>query len=114
MRDERDTRWFSPIGILLLVALPLGVATAMVVADVGGDRAHTVQILAPVPLLEVSRPLGYPNSPNRVIETLQPGAAVKVLRISYGKDYMAVRVQSETGATGSVISGPGIRVLGGE
>ena len=78
-------------------------------ADIWHDRQVTVSILKPVALFP-DRSIAAYGSEDQAIATIQPGVEVKVLRIIYGKDYMAFRVRSALDQEGWILYGENIQV----
>lgn len=93
-------------GILVLAA---AIGGALWGLDVVSDRSYQLAVVAPTPLYSLP-PHEYPQ-PNPVIATLQPGQPVHVLRLRYGKDFQAFRVETQDGRVGWVVGGEGIKVL---
>lgn len=87
-------------------------AAAFWLADVAADRRYVVAVVGPESLLALP-PHEYPGI-NPSVETLQPGQSLQVLRVRYGKDFEALKVQAPSGHTGWVLSGGGVRVLSRE
>jgi hypothetical protein len=92
--------------ILFVAALVVGVLWG---ADVIADRSYQLAVVAPAPLYSLP-PHEYPET-NPVSPTLQPGQAIRVLRLRYGKDFQAFRVETPDDRVGWVIGGEGIEVL---
>ncbi len=90
------------------------VAIAVVVGglwgnDVISDRAYQLEVVKPAPLYSLA-PHDYPIiNPIQVI--LKPGQAVHVLRLRYGKDFQAFRIETDDGASGWVIVGEEVKVI---
>jgi len=89
--------------------LPASIPAVLLVADVYADRQYRVAVVAPVPLYTLP-PHKYPLS-NPVLATLAPGQALRVLRVRYGKDFEALRVETPDGQVGWVFGGGPVRVL---
>jgi hypothetical protein len=87
--------------VVVLVALLWG-------GDIIGDRQYKVEVVDSVPLYSLA-PTDYPAL-NPVILTLPVGHHLRVLRVRYGKDFEALKVETEDGKVGWVIGGKGIRV----
>ncbi len=94
--------------------LAIGVVSSTIVGavayDVYDDRRHSIEVLDGTPLLAEAYPLGYGEKQNRAIAMLDRSRP-RVLRIRYGKDYMAIRVRTESGLEGWVIYGPSVEVM---
>ena len=94
----------------LLVALAAPVIALLAwSADILSDRNLQLAVVESTPLLSFS-PLEY-RSPNPPLTTLQPGQPIKVLRMRYGKDFQAFKIETTTGTVGWVLEGQGIRVI---
>jgi hypothetical protein len=77
--------------------------------DILSDRSYQLAIVGPAPLYSLP-PHQYPAS-NPVAATLRPGQSIRVLRLRYGKDFQAFRVETADGRDGWVIGGEGIKVV---
>lgn len=77
--------------------------------DVLGDRQYRADVIGPAPLYSLP-PHEYPAS-NPLVSTLRPGEHLRVLRVRYGKDFEALKVETEDGHVGWVIGGEGINVV---
>jgi len=97
---------YAILSIGLLAALIAGGAGY----DIYDDGAPSIEVLAATPLLAEAHPQNYGETQNDVVATLAEGARPTVLRIRYGKDYMAIRVRTDSNVEGWVIFGPTIRV----
>ena len=89
------------IACLLFVAIIITIW----LQDVISDRRHELKIMRPITLLEKA-PQDYPEN-NRGTGVIQAGEKVKVLRMGYGKDFRAWKVQSSTGQEGWFIEEKG-------
>jgi len=91
---------------LLLATLALVLAAAAVVvglvADTQNDQKSKVRITNDTELLAHPRPR---HESNQVVGRLARDQAVRVRRIRYGKDFMAVKVRTESGTEGWLIFG---------
>lgn len=77
--------------------------------DVLSDRNYQLTVVSSVSLL-AEGPHNYP-SVNPTIAILKPGEKVRVLRLRYGKDFQAFRVETETGLVGWVVAGSDVKVM---
>jgi hypothetical protein len=77
--------------------------------DILSDRAYRLEVVGAAPLYSLP-PYEYPKL-NPVVATLKPGQPVRVLRLRYGKDFQAFRVETEDGFVGWVIGGEGVKVV---
>jgi hypothetical protein len=78
-------------------------------ADVISDRTYRLAVIGPTPLYAFP-PHEYPDT-NPVVATLNPGQPIRVLRLRYGKDFQAFRVETSDGRVGWVIGGEGINIV---
>ncbi len=99
--------------VLLSVAVFAAVIAGVIGYDIYSDRSYSVEILAPTPLLAEAHPQNYGETQNRVLATLAPGSRIIVLRIRYGKDFMAIRVRTDSDLDGWIIFGPTIEITNG-
>jgi len=73
------------------------VVVGFVVRDVLADRKLQIRVISNTPLL-AERPVSLQSESSiRVIGTLRPGDSVRVLRVRYAKELMAIRVESKQG-----------------
>ena len=77
--------------------------------DVLGDRRLQVEGMGGAPLYSL-QPHEYPSL-NPKISTLRAEEQLRVLRVRYGKDFEARKVETKGGHVGWVIGGEGIRVV---
>ena len=84
------------------------VAGALWIGDLAGDQNYTVAVVSPASLYSLP-PTDYPSS-NPVVQTLSPGVPLRVLRVRYGKDFEALKVETPSGEVGWVIGGEGVTV----
>lgn len=77
--------------------------------DILSDRAYRLEIVGAAPLYSLS-PYEYPKF-NPVVTTLKPGQPVRVLRLRYGKDFQAFRVETKDGFIDWVIGSEGVKVV---
>ncbi|HEY9193697.1 MAG TPA: SH3 domain-containing protein [Methyloversatilis sp.] len=91
--------------VLAMLAL---VAGALWIGDLAGDQKYTVAVVSPAPLYALP-PTDYPNS-NPVVKTLSAGVPLRVLRVRYGKDFEALKVETPNGEVGWVSGGEGVTV----
>lgn len=78
-------------------------------ADIAEDREHVVSVVGMEPVYGLP-PHEYPQT-NPVVGEVRPGQSLKVLRVRYGKDFEALRVELPNGQIGWVLSGGGVRVV---
>lgn len=85
--------------IMILIALAVVMSLGWYLWDLKQDRSKTIKILKTTPLYE-----GWESiSGSSTIGNVDPGENLKVLRIRYAKDHMAVKVERSNGSTGWVI-----------
>jgi hypothetical protein len=94
----------------LLFVLVMG--AVMWGGDVLGDRQYQADVIGAAPLYSLP-PHEYPAS-NPLVLTLRPGEHLRVLRVRYGKDFEALKVETAGGHIGWVIGGEGIKVVSRE
>ena len=94
------------ISVVVVIAL---VIAALWGSDILSDRAYRIVIVEPAPLYSIP-PHEYPKT-NPVVATLAPGTSVQVLRLRYGKDFQAFRVETDAGLVGWVIGGRSVKVV---
>jgi len=94
--------------LIAVVALPIVGITAYVGYDILQDRQHIVVTEEPVPAYADWQP--YPTKEMKPLFMLPAKTDTKVRRIRYGKDYMAIKVQSEKGQMGWIFYGKTIKI----
>ena len=92
---------------LFIAVLFVLVPTLFWAGDVMNDRKHQIIIEKATGLYKTSEDAEYSGTP---FEMLQKNEKLKVKRISYGKDFMAVKVEKLNGVEGWVIVGNGVKV----
>jgi hypothetical protein len=95
--------------ILIALLLAVSIAGGLWGMDVLADRKYQIEVVSPTELFSLP-PHEYPPT-NPTISTLKKGQLVRVLRLRYGKDFQAFRVETTDGLIGWVIQGEGIRVM---
>jgi hypothetical protein len=70
----------------------------LVAFDIYKDRQHKIKIIGWTDLQTKPSTSDY-----EIIKKLPPNSQVKVLRIIYGKDYMAIKVETADGQKGWII-----------
>jgi hypothetical protein len=93
------------IAILAIAAAGIGIAVALVVVDVHEDRQYQVRITGNTKLYNSESPSPDKRGVEGVIQILQPGDEVRVLRILRGSDYDAIRVELKDGRIGYIFLG---------
>ena len=89
--------------IIALIATLASVVILIWLADVVSDRKAELEIMKPIPMME-KPPQDYPNN-NKEIGKIEPGEKVKTLRIGYGKDFRAWKIEGSSGQVGWFIEG---------
>lgn len=95
--------------IFAVVSGLVSLAGLLWVGDIITDRSYKVAVVKAAPLYSLP-PYEYPKA-NPLIATLQAGQPIRVLRMRYGKDFQAFRVETESGIEGWVIGGEGVQVV---
>lgn len=83
------------IGTLVVVTITL---FGWLIWDIQSDRSKSIRIIKEVPLYDEWEPLNGQKSSSMIA----PGENLKVNRIRYGKDYMAIKIERESGKSGWV------------
>jgi len=95
--------------IAAIIAIGIAVFSTIWLRDLYLDRSNQIDVLKPLMLLKYP-PQDYSET-NPAVTTVHPGETVKVLRISYAKDFQAWRIQCPNGSEGWFIyDGENIRV----
>jgi hypothetical protein len=82
---------------LLVVILAVIVAfVGWYLWDIVKDRSKTIKVIRTIPLYKEWEPFTGQGT----MSSAEPGEKLKVLRIRYGKDYMAIKVEKENEAVG--------------
>jgi hypothetical protein len=89
--------------LIAVVVLPVVAIAAFVGYDIVQDRQHIV--LTEQSVLAYTDWKTYPTKQMKPIFTLAANTNAKVKRIRHGKDYMAIKVQSENGQVGWIFYG---------
>ena len=109
-REQRAGVLVSTIfGALLFVCLVATVTAFVWISDVLDDRKYIVALVAPTPLYAIA-PTDYPAA-NPVTQTLPRDMPLKVLRVRYGKDFEAFKVETPNGTVGWVVGGEAVKVV---
>lgn len=95
----------SAIALVMLVLL----GACVWGLDILKDRKFVVAVKAPATLYSLP-PHEYPKT-NPAVTTLSVGQPLQVLRVRYGKDFEALKVETANGQVGWVIGGEGVSVL---
>jgi len=76
--------------------------------DINNDQKHKIVIEQSIGLYKSLEEAAHSGSP---IDTVEKNEKVKVKRIKYGKDYMAVQIEKPNGSVGWVVVGDGVKVI---
>ena len=93
---------------IFIAALFILVPVLVWIGDVNNDQKHKIEIEQSIGLYNSPEEAAYSGSP---IDTVEKNEKVKVKRIKYGKDYMAVKIEKSNGSVGWVVVGNGVKVL---
>ncbi len=89
--------------LISLVTLAVVGTAGFIGYDIFQDRQHIVLTDESVSAYTDWEP--YPTKEMKPIFILPPKTSAKVKRIRYGKDYMAIKVESQNGQIGWIFSG---------
>jgi hypothetical protein len=90
------------IGLLIAISI---IFLAGLLLDLRDDRSKTIKILKSTPLFD-----GWESINSSPIGGVKPGEKLKVLRIRYAKDHMAVKVEKEDGSIGWIIPDTSVEI----
>lgn len=90
------------IVVLIVIGLALGVAAAVYLVDLSGDRQSVITITGPVRVYNLESPPGYMRGDDGVIEFLHQGDPAKVLSIHEHRGVEAIRVRLRDGREGYI------------
>jgi hypothetical protein len=93
---------------VIIVALFLLLPIFIWLGDVASDRSYVAVIEKPLSLYKTPDQAAYGGG--APIDSLKKNENVKVMRISYGKDYMAVKLEKLNGKADWVVVSDGIRI----
>ncbi len=93
---------------ILIVLICLIVPALLWIADIVNDRRYRVIIKNTTYLYKTPEAAAYSGV---AFETLKRGEKLKVKRVTYGKDFMALEVEKENGIEGWVINDNNIKVI---
>lgn len=107
--DAMSKRVTMKIGVRVVVVILL-VVLSVWLADIFNDQAKTVKITDTLPAYNAWE-CGCQNHLGcSVVFEVDSGAVYDVKRIRYGKDFIAIKID-QSGASGWVFSGKGIRLI---
>ena len=89
--------------ISIAIVLFLFIGISFLAYDIYEDRQNEIILTGPVPVYADWNQ--YPISQQTPIFMLSPGTNVSVKRIRYGKDYIAILIETENDQTGWIFSG---------
>jgi len=93
------------IGIAVAISL---VAVGLVLSDIAADRTLRVAVTGSVPMYA-----DWESAPGRAsaaIARVGPAENLSVLRVRYGKDFMAIRVRRADGVDGWILGDDAVQV----
>lgn len=98
------------IWVVLITAVALAIVGLLGIVgyDIIQDRQNSVLTEGPVPAYADWTP--YPSKEMKSKFVLPPRSGARVKRIRYGKDYMAVKVESKGGEIGWIFYGQPFRI----
>ncbi len=105
-QKQIQLRWS---GLAMAALLIFGIPASLYAVDVAQDRRYVVQVVKATPLLTL--PLHQYPRENPLGSLVIPGQRLQVLRVRYGKDFQAMRVETEGGEVGWVLNGNGVEVV---
>ena len=96
--------------IVLVLPLLLGVVVGLLIlSDVYRDRSLRATITKEVPMYAEWDVVAAPTS-SRTVGKIGPTGGQPVLRVRFGKDFMAVQVRNAAGKDGWILGGDDVRV----
>lgn len=81
----------------------IGVVIGAMLYDRHEDRLFRISIKGDTPVM--AQPYPAAARDNQIVEVAHPGDVVRVLRVRYGKGYLAFKVRLADGMQGYLISG---------
>lgn len=91
--------------LMTLIAAIAVVGVGWYLWDLRTDRSKTIKILISTSLREEWDSMSGPT-----VGRVEPGEKLKVLRIRYAKDHIAVKVEKTDGATGWIIPDDSVEI----
>ena len=93
---------------IFIAAVLISIPTLAWVGDIMNDRAHKIIIKDTVSIYKTPEEASYNGIP---FETVEKNEKVNVKRITYGKDFMTIKIEKQNGSVGWVISNNNIKVV---
>ena len=95
--------------LVAISAFVLSLSALVYWAELVGDSHYRVEVVDNAPLYSLP-PHEYPST-NPKVRELKQGEQVRVLRVRYGKDFEALKVETSAGQVGWVVGGEGVKVV---
>ena len=92
---------------LIISTILLAVIVGLLTYDILKDQRHKIEIIDKTPVYANWEP--YPKN-EQPLFSVTPENVVRVKRIRYGKDYMAIKIETEKGQRGWVFYGSTVHV----
>ena len=93
---------------IFIAAVLISIPALAWLGDIMNDRAHKIIIENTVALYKTSDEASYNGS---AFETVKKNEKVNIKRISYGKDFMTIKIEKQNGSVGWLISNNNIKVI---
>jgi hypothetical protein len=90
----------------ILLGAMAAIALGWYLWDLKGDRSKSVKILKPTQLYSDWESING----SKTIGSVAPGEHLKVLRIRYAKDHMAIKVEKADGSSGWLIPDDSVEI----
>ncbi len=78
--------------------------------DVKYDKAHKIQILNVTGIFSTPEKAAYATDMDKPILYLQPEQNIFVQQITYGKDFMAIKIETENKVSGWLVSDGNVKI----
>lgn len=101
---ESEASWSMWKRIGFFSVTLIGVVIGAMLYDRHEDRLFRISIKGDTPVMAKPYPAGA-LSDNQIVEVAHPGDVVHVMRVRYGKGYLAFKVRLADGMKGYLISG---------
>lgn len=95
-------------GKIFIAAILISIPALAWVGDIMNDRAHKIIINSTVSIYKTPEEASYNGTP---FETIEKNEKVNIKRITYGKDFMTIKIEKQNGSVGWVISDSNIKVV---
>ena len=93
---------------IFIAAVLITIPALAWVGDIMNDREHKIIIENSVSLYKTPEEASYNRTP---FETVEKNERVNVKRITYGKDFMTIKIEKQNGSVGWLISDKNIKVV---